>query len=211
MYRAVCLPILRGAEGKPEDAPEAVGMRFAYADPPYFGMCKRYGHAHPEGGRPFDGRCWDDAETHRLLIDWLSVEFPDGWALSLSSPSLRTLLPMCPPTVRVMAWVKAWASWKPNVSPAYAWEPVITCGGRKGRRKTERAQGMGTVSDWLRVVARQDGFFGAKPDAFMWWLCASLNVSATDEFVDLFHGSGASRDALTAWQRQSPLGLESVS
>jgi hypothetical protein len=109
-----------------------------------------------------------------------------------------------------MAWVKAWASWKPNVSPAYAWEPVIMSGGRKGRRKTERAQGMGTVSDWLRTVARQDGFFGAKPDAVMWWLCASLNVGADDDFVDLFHGSGASRDALEAWKRQSPLGLETA-
>jgi hypothetical protein len=30
-------------------------MRFAYADPPYFGKCgKYYKHYHP------DGRCWDD-------------------------------------------------------------------------------------------------------------------------------------------------------
>lgn len=50
--------------------------RFAYLDPPYFGLCNRYDHNHPAGDRPFDGRCWDDLETHVRLI---------AWALSLSS------------------------------------------------------------------------------------------------------------------------------
>ena len=61
---------------------------FAYADPPYLGCCRLYGHHHPEGGRPFDGRCWDEPETHRLLIEWLAKEFGDGWALSAGAPSL---------------------------------------------------------------------------------------------------------------------------
>jgi hypothetical protein len=62
-------------------------VNFAYADPPYLGCCSLYQHFHP------DGRCWDDAETHRLLIERLRAEFPDGWAMSASAPSLRVLLP----------------------------------------------------------------------------------------------------------------------
>ena len=58
-------------------------MRFAYADPPYLGCCKLYDHHHP------DGLCWDDPETHRLLIKRLMTEFPDGWALSLNSAGCR--------------------------------------------------------------------------------------------------------------------------
>lgn len=57
-------------------------MNFAYADPPYLGCCRLYGHHHPEGARPFDGRCWDDPETHRALFDWLAFNF-DGWVLAL--------------------------------------------------------------------------------------------------------------------------------
>ncbi len=177
-------------------------MRFAYVDPPYLGMCKRYGHAHPAGDRPFDGKCWDDPETHRLLIDWLCVEFPDGWALSLSTPSLQTILPMCP-SVRVLAWCKSWVSFKPGVNPAYAWEPVILFGGRNHGRHHS------TVSDFFLTPSTFGrGFEGAKPEALIWWLLACLNARADDELVDLFSGSGAVTRAFDAWQRQSPLGLE---
>ena len=74
-------------------------MRFAYADPPYLGCCKLYEHYHP------DGRCWDDLETHALLVARLVEDYPDGWALSLSSPSLREILPLTPTDARVEAWV----------------------------------------------------------------------------------------------------------
>lgn len=39
---------------------KGLGMKFAYADPPYLGCCKLYDHFHP------DGRCWDDVDTYRL-------------------------------------------------------------------------------------------------------------------------------------------------
>lgn len=104
-------------------------MKFAYADSPYLGQCHLYKHAHSDGPRPFDGRCWNDTETHRALIDWLCGEHPDGWAFSASSPSLRTLLPMFPPDVRVGSWVKPFASFKPGVNPGYCWEPVVFRGG----------------------------------------------------------------------------------
>ena len=90
-------------------------MRFAYADPPYVGC----GHYYPE-----------KAEVDQIaLIDRLIGDYPDGWALSCSSPSLQRLLGACPRDVRVMAWVKPFAVFKPNVGVAYAWEPVIVRGG----------------------------------------------------------------------------------
>lgn len=53
-------------------------MKYAYADPPYVGMCRTYDHHHEA---PYG--CWDDLHTHADLIDDLMTEFPDGWALSL--------------------------------------------------------------------------------------------------------------------------------
>src|SRR4051794_4141650 len=99
-------------------------MRFAYADPPYLGCGSLYDKHHVRA------RDWDDPETHRALVARLMDEYPDGWAMSLSSPSMRTILPMCPSDSRVAAWVKPFAIFKPNVNPGYAWEPVIFRGGR---------------------------------------------------------------------------------
>lgn len=169
-------------------------MRYAYADPPYLGMCKRYDHHHP------DGRCWDDVETHRLLIDRLG-EY-DGWALSLSTVSLAVILPMCPPRTRVLAYCKTWASWKPGVHPTFAWEPVLM----HGQRKRERAEGIRwnvrTTPDWVATAAKNMGYFGNKPATFTHWLLACLGVQPEDEFHDLFPGSGAVTKAWESWRTQ---------
>lgn len=165
-------------------------MKFAYADPPYLGLAVAfYGDQHPEAA------VYDTIEGHSALIARLSDEFPDGWAMSLHSPSLRTILPLCPPDVRVMAWVKPFASFKPGVGVAYAWEPVIVRGGRRRTRE------QGTVRDWCAVnITLKRGFAGAKPSAFVHWLIEVLNVEPEDEFVDLFPGSGAVGRAIDAWR-----------
>jgi hypothetical protein len=156
-------------------------VRFAYADPPYLGLCRLYDHFHGD-----DGRCWDDPETHRLLIERLCAEYQDGWAMSLHSPSLRTILAMCPADVRVSPWVKPFCSFKPGVNPAYAWEPVIWRGGRK-RDRTEP-----TVQDFLICnITLRRGFTGAKPDPFALWLLDLLGARPEDDIIDLFPGSGA--------------------
>jgi hypothetical protein len=72
-------------------------MRFAYADPPYLGCGKLYAQHHVQA---LD---WNTPERHIELINKLELEYPDGWAMSLSSPSLKTILPMCPQTCRVAA------------------------------------------------------------------------------------------------------------
>lgn len=103
-------------------------MRFAYADPPYLGQgTKHYGDLHADAGD-----C-DDLLWHKALIERLCDEFPDGWALSLHTPSLKAMLNFCPDDVRVGAWVKPFAAFKKNVTRAYAWEPVILRGGVRSR------------------------------------------------------------------------------
>lgn len=153
-------------------------MKFAYADPPYLGM----------GAKMYKRPEWDQPETHAALIERLGTEFPDGWAMSCSTPSLRVILPMCPEDCRVAAWVKPFASFRPNVKPAYAWEPVIFRGGRPRTRKDE------TWHDWhSENITMRRGFQGAKPPGFAQWIVRLLNadVNKCDTITDLFHGSGA--------------------
>lgn len=176
-----------GSEGVP-------AVRFAYADPPYLGECSRYSHEHERGG------CWNDIETHRRLVDSLAQY--DGWALSLSAPSLSAILPLVPDDVRVMAWCKKWASWKPGQWPAYGWEPVLMRSSVKGTRDEP------TPRDWFAChVTTGAGFSGAKPEAFTRWVLSCLGVRPDDEFVDLFPGSGAVTEAYERWRAQQPLGL----
>jgi hypothetical protein len=174
-------------------------MRFAYADPPYLGCCGLYDHFHGD-----DGRCWDDPRTHHDLIRRLRDEFPDGWALSLHSPSLQTILPLCPNSVRVAAWAKTFGAFKKGVRPAYMWEPVILSGGRNpnaGHRHAPPEKGgkQTTPKDFyvedypdmlLCPITLKKGLTGAKPEAFCRWVLDLLNVQSDDEVVDLFPGTG---------------------
>ncbi len=163
-------------------------MRFAYADPVYLG-CSRLYPEHAESG------IWDDLDTHRGLIEQMVDEFPDGWAMSLSTPSLRSILPLCPEDVRIAAWVKTFCAFKKGVRPAYAWEPVIYRGGRnpprvkhppplKGGRQT-------TPKDFLaEPITLKKGLTGAKPERFCAWVLELLNYQYGDQLVDLFPGTG---------------------
>jgi hypothetical protein len=154
-------------------------MKFAYADPPYLGCGALYKEHHENAGH------WDFIESHKELIDSLA-EYDGGWAMSLSSPSLQKLLPLCPDDCRVAAWVKPFASFKPNVNPAYAWEPVIFRGGRKLDRSVP------TTRDWTAVnITLQKGLCGAKPPAFCEWILDLLGFDHTqDALDDLFPGTG---------------------
>src|SRR5678816_1459957 len=163
-------------------------MKFAYAVPPYLGLARLYADMHPESG------IWDDPETHRAFICRLSDEYPDGWVLSLHTPSLRTILPMCPDDVRVGSWVKPFASFKPGVPVAYAWEPVIFRGGRR-RSKSEL-----TTRDWVACnITLKRGFQGAKPRLFCRWVFDLLGANPGDQLDDLFPGSGAVTAAWDEW------------
>jgi hypothetical protein len=171
-------------------------MRFAYADPPYLGCGALYKEHHP------DAMDWNDIWAHEDLIKTLENDYPDGWAMSASSPSLARLLPFCPEDCRVAAWVKPFAVFKPNVNPAYAWEPVIFRGGRKGDRT--RA----TVRDWFsKEIALKKGLIGAKPAAFCGWILDLLGFDKEqDTLDDLFPGTSIMSEVI-AGRRGETTGL----
>lgn len=161
-------------------------MKFAYADPPYWKSCRLYGHEHGE-----DGRCWDKIDTHVALIRRLEDQFPDGWALSMTSNSLRVLLPECGEGVRVAAWVKPMCAGRPGIYPTYTWEPVVFRGGRKlGKgelwaRDSIVANAAQTTSHRLPTE-----IIGKKPREVCRFIADLLGYQDGDELIDLFPGSG---------------------
>lgn len=165
-------------------------MKVAYADPPYIGQAsKHYSH---------DPNCAE--VNHKELIQRLN-EY-DAWALSLSSPSLKQIIALCPDDIRVGAWVKPFCSFKPNVNPAYAWEPVIFHGGRTLDRDYY------TVVDWVSCpITLKKGLTGVKPDKFSCWVFAFLGMKKGDELHDLYPGS---RAVTRAWQQYSNHSLQDL-
>lgn len=163
-------------------------MKVAYADPPYLKQAQKL----------YSDADFDRIERWEQLIHDLCQHWPDGWAMSLSSTSLRQILPLCPEDVRIAAWVKPFASFKPGVNPGYAWEPVIWRGGRKRRARTEW-----TVPDFVSArIAFEKGLPGAKPEEFCWWLFGLLGLRAGDDLVDIFPGTGIVGRTFEAFQRQ---------
>jgi len=157
-------------------------MKVAYADPPYIGCANRY----PEKREV----------NHEELIKKLCGEF-DAWVLSCSSPSLKYLLTLCPDNVRVGAWVKPFCVFKPNVNPAYAWEPVIFRGARK------RTRAVPTIRDWISAsITFQKGVVGAKPPEFCFWLFELLGLNEDDELYDLFPGTGIVMKSWELWRNK---------
>lgn len=153
-------------------------LRLAYADPPYLGCCRLYGHRHDE---PWG--CWDDLRTHVALAEHLTSF--DGWALSASAPSLRVLWPLVP-EARVGVWTKTFAVFKRNVRIAYAWEPVLFVPGRDSSR-----DGAPVGRDYLSApITLQRGLTGAKPERFCRWVLDLLGYADGDELVDIFPGTG---------------------
>jgi hypothetical protein len=145
-----------------------VPLVFAYADPPYPGFARKlYGR---------------EEVDHGALVRSLESSF-HGWALSTSSKTLREVLPLCPPRVRVAAWVKPIGVSSKTRGAHSTWEPVIY---RPGRRLRPGFR------DWLAAQpARRGGTLpGRKPVAFCSWLFRLLGMRPGDELVDLFPGTG---------------------
>lgn len=107
-----------------------------------------------------------------------------------------------PEGIRIGAWVKPFAIFKPNVNPAYAWEPVIYFGGRKRTRKDP------TVRDWVSCnITLKRGLTGAKPEGFCLWMFELMGMRPGDVLVDLFPGTGAVTQAWAKFtgQEQQPI------
>lgn len=162
-------------------------MRVAYADPPYPGMSHFYRY-HPDYGGEVD---------HGDLVARMCAEF-DAFALHTASTTLQQVLAVCPDDVRVGAWVKSFAVFKPGVNPAYAWEPVIFRGWRNDSSKQSV-----TVTDWIsHPITLNKGLVGAKPPAVIEWAFRVLGLSADDELSDLFPGTGIVARTWDAWRSQ---------
>jgi hypothetical protein len=174
-------------------------MKLVYADPPYLGQCKSYEHFHNDGGeKPWDGRCWDDANTHWILLSWLR-DSADGWAYSCNPSDLYWVSNS--PAVdgsRIASWTKTWHQIRPT-TVQFAWEPVIFHPARKDNKRKPM------VRDWLScAVAKQTGQRGAKPDEFNDWILDLLVYEQGDEFIDLFPGSHSMDRALERFSRRLP-------
>lgn len=166
-------------------------LRFGYGDPPYPGTADRYYSDHPDFAGEVD---------HRHLIARLEDQYPDGWALSTSAAALPAVLALCPPDVRVAAWVRGERP-AAHLRPLNAWEPVVYRGGRP----LLTGPGPGRRTDALVYVARarltdRRRVTGAKPAAFAWWLFDLLGALPGDRLDDLFAGSGG---IARAWELYS--------
>jgi hypothetical protein len=138
-----------------------------------------YADLHP------DALAWDDPAEHARLIGRLCDEYPDGWAVSLHEPSLRLYLSVVPASARIASWVKPFASFKPNVTRAYSWEPVIFFAGRPISRDQP------TWRDHIaEPITLRKGLTGAKPRRFCEWVLDGLGFQAGDAIDDLFPGTG---------------------
>ena len=167
-------------------------MKFAYADPPYLGMGKKYAGLHPEA------KIWDDPKAHTDLVERLCDEYPDGWAVSLSVPSLKLYLSACPDDVRIASWTKTFHQIRVNVPIQYAWEPVIWRGGRKDTPVKPM------VRDWHSgVIAMRKGLFGAKPQHFNTWILELLQYQQGDTIDDLFPGTGGMSEAVKLFEESA--------
>lgn len=149
-------------------------MRVAYADPPYPGRARRCYRDQPDFAGEVD---------HAELIAELEAGGYDGWALSTAADALRELLPLCPPEVWVLPWVKPL---EPSVRTRglhNCWEALLVVGGRQerpGRR------------DWFSAAPARGGgqLPGRKPLAFCVALFEALGMRPGDELVDMFPGTG---------------------
>jgi hypothetical protein len=162
-------------------------MRIAYADPPYPGMSHYY-KDHPDYAGEVD---------HAELVARMEAHY-DGWLLHTASTTLRQVLMLCPEDVRVLAWVKGFAAFKPNVPLAYAWEPVVC----KPCRKQEVGGDL-VMRDWIQEnMTMQRGLVGVKPERVVVWALRAVGATVDDEIVDLYPGSGAVQRAINGWQAQ---------
>lgn len=148
-------------------------MKVAYADPPYPGCAHLY-----RGHEDYNGEV-----DHGELIERMSREY-EGWILHTGSVQLKEVLALCPDDVRLLSWVKGWASFKPGASIKYAWEPVILWNPR------QRVTGSGQpfVRDWLmcnvgrnRQGALVQDFTGGKPRLVCEWVFDCMGLEGDDE------------------------------
>lgn len=161
--------------------------RLAYADPPYPGLAHYYR----------DQPTYAGEVDHAALVAQLTTY--DGWALSTSAAALATVLPLCPPGIRVCAWVKPIGVSSRTRGLHSTWEPLIVAPARHLRPGKR---------DWLAAQPARNGgtLIGRKPLAFCAFLFRALGAQPGDILADLFPGTGIIGRAWREWSRvETPL------
>lgn len=173
-FRARQLFVLEGADG--------AAKRLGVFDPPYLGLAKRYYGNEPSYAGEVD---------HKRLLERCATY--DGWALACSVDSLRVLLPMCPPGVRIGSWVKPGGVPKATRGPHNRWEAVLFVPARC------RQPG---VRDFLRAQPARGGgtLMGRKPLAWCAWVFQLLGAAPGDTLDDAFPGTGVVSKAWRQFQ-----------
>lgn len=177
-------------------------LRFAIADPPYLGRAVRWygpggcgdGHGKGQADNHPDAHIWDDPNTHLDLVERLLRDF-DGFAIAMSVHSLSVYLSALETDsrngIRVAVWHKP-AAVTSGSRLTNNWEPVIF-----KIPKDRRSWKQGTnESDVFSCNPDRRGFVGAKPIEWTQWVLRVLGVREGDIVEDLFHGSGAVKEAL---------------
>lgn len=175
-FRVGVAPVPQGDVAGASSQPRQVA-HFAYADPPYPGLAKKY---YGPGAQEVN---------HRILIGTLQERYPDGWALSTSAAALGEVLSLCPGSAQVAVWVKGSRA-ALALRARNAWEPVIVVGGRM--RRMEPAEGLDDVLVWGgRQHSHPGALVGMKSAAFCEWVFRLLGAERQDTMTDIFPGSGA--------------------
>lgn len=183
-------------------------MKFAIADPPYLGRAaiwygetmrhSQKGQAHggsaSVGFKPADyhenAHEWDNIETHKNLIDMLEKKY-DGFALAMAHDNLQKLIPYFRPNIKIMIWNKWSVPSRARVQNRYEPVAIRIPKNRKGAVKGQ------TMTDVLIHKTRPaQGFTGAKPMFWTYWVLEALGVKKGDVVEDLFNGSGMVNDAI---------------
>jgi hypothetical protein len=179
-------------------------MKLAIADPPYLGRAVRWygengcgdGHGKNQADNHPEAYLWDLPETHRQLVRDLEQNY-DGWAIAMTVHSLSTYLQEVETDSRNGIRVGVWH--KPSAYPSGSrignyWEPVLF---RIPQSRKGRALGK-AVKDVLTVPPLRSNFVGAKPKEWTEWVLQMLGYEQTDEVHDLFAGSNAVTNAISA-------------
>jgi hypothetical protein len=168
---------------------------FAYADPAYFKLSKKFYGREPD----FAGEV-DHAELVRSLVAGGFRGF--GLSLSVSWDSLVHLVPLINSLVpqevygkpRFCAWSKPHGVPSTSHGPHNTWEGLIIVGGRR------LPPG---VPDSLRALPARgwSSLMGRKPLAFCAWFFDLMGMLPGDRLMDVFMGSDA---VARAWRVLSP-------
>jgi hypothetical protein len=166
--------------------PSDESMHFAFADPPYPGLSRRYYGDH----RDFAGEV-----DHAELVSRLTTGPYDGWALCTSAEALRDVWALTPHGTRLCIYNNGPRRVR-SFTALHAYEAVLVWGGRA--RPKPVVEDLCDVLSWGgRQPSHPGAVIGMKPAIFCNWVFELLGASRDDRLDDLFPGSGA---VTRAWE-----------